>query len=215
MRKVRIFFANLFYLDGSILFWGIRMDDDLRKILNEIKAKVDVLAEEARRNREIQEKNRGLAPKFVESSPSFRTYRDHIQNLFKRHPTIGYIIQPDEVICIMGHFDHMLLNELTPVANRIRIVSPADTVNRSKNKDALIRMSRAGAQVRLHPMLHARIFCVPKRNFLIIGSGDIQTDCFGGARFDAGVLSNNPELTKDAMEFFDRVWKESEPLNAT
>ena len=50
------------------------MDDDIRKTLSETKAIVDALTEEARRNREIQENSRYLAPKFVESSPNFRTY---------------------------------------------------------------------------------------------------------------------------------------------
>ena len=82
-----------------------------------------------------------------------------------------------------------------------------------KSKDALERLSKGGAEVRLHPMLHARMFCVPKRNFIIIGSGDLQTDCFGGNRFDAGIWSNYPDLIKNAMDFFNRVWDEAKPLS--
>jgi hypothetical protein len=87
------------------------------------------------------------------------------------------------------------------------------TVQTKKNKDALKRILKAGARVRLHPMLHARIFCVPQRQLLIIGSGDIQTECFGGERFDAGINSNNKDVIKQAMDFFKRVWEESEPLD--
>lgn len=64
-------------------------------------------------------------------------------------------------------------------------------------------------------MLHARIFCVPDKRILIVGSGDFQTDCFGGSRFDAGIWSNYPELIKSAIDFFNRVWEESNPLPET
>ena len=62
-------------------------------------------------------------------------------------------------------------------------------------------------------MLHARIFCVPGRQFLIVGSGDLQTDCVGGTRYDAGIWSNYPDLIKSAIDFFKRVWDESDPLS--
>jgi len=108
-----------------------------------------------------------------------------------------------------------MLDKLIPIAKQVKIISPSKATQTKRNKDALERMNRAGAEVRLQPMLHARIFCAPKRKFLIIGSGDVQNDCFGGSRFDARVYSNNPELIKDALKFFDRVWEESEPLDNT
>jgi hypothetical protein len=118
----------------------------------------------------------------------------------------------NETFYVMGYFDQMLLNKLTPIAKQFKIISPATAIQTKKNKDALKRIQKVGADVRLHPMLHARIFCVPTRQFLIIGSGDVQTECFGGERFDAGIFSNNPDVIRQAMDFFNRVWEESEPL---
>lgn len=57
-------------------------------------------------------------------------------------------------------------------------------------------MKNAGAEVKLHPMLHARILLWPTRRFLIVGSEDLQTDCLGGTRFDARMMSKNLELIK-------------------
>jgi len=122
---------------------------------------------------------------------------------------------PESDLYIMGYFDQAMLNTLLPVARYVRIISPSGALTNRRNKDALTRMSKAGAKVRTHPMLHARIFCVPDRRVLIVGSGDLQTDCIGGTRFDAGIWSNYPDLIKSAIDFFNRVWEESDPLSDT
>ena len=67
-----------------------------------------------------------------------------------------------------------------------------------------------GAEVRFHPMLHARVVC--NSTEVIVGSSDIKSDCLGDRRFDAGVWSNNPVLVQGVNEFFQRVWSESKPL---
>lgn len=172
---------------------------------------LDRVQNEVHRLRTILESRESLIPKFVESSPQIRTYDRRILELFdpSRHGPLG------RDIYIMGYFDQIMLNRLLPIANRIKIVSPARALKTKKNKDALKRISKKGAEVRTHPMLHARIFCVPDLRFLIVGSGDLQTDCFGGTRFDAGIWSNYPELVKSAIDFFNRVWEESDPLSGS
>jgi hypothetical protein len=192
-----------------IRFREERMTEDLKKTLEEIKGKLASIEEEMRRNRQIQENKESLAPRFVESSPQTRTYSQLIENMFDPRRGMGMMMGNDITIYILGHFDQVILDKLIPIAKKIKIISPSDTVSRKKNKDALERLSKAGAEVRLHPMLHARLFCIPKTRFLIVGSGDIQTDCFGGSRFDAGITSNYPQVITDAMKFFDNVWSES------
>jgi len=182
----------------------VRLEEEVKKALEEIR-------EELRRLRQAQEDKERLIPKFVESSPVTRTYGQYIDDLI--NPRFRDSMQlSDDLLYYMGHFDQELLDKLTPIAKRIKIISPEDTLKTAKNKDALRRISKDGAEVRLHPMLHARILLVPKRNFLIVGSGDLQTNCLGGNRFDAGIKSNYPELIGDALNFFNRVWNESEPL---
>jgi hypothetical protein len=188
-------------------------EDYLRRTLEEIKARIALIEEEVRRGRQIQENKESLAPRFVESSPQTRTYSQLIENMFAPGHGLGIMSgHDDRIVYIMGHFDQVILNKLIPIAKKIKIISPSDTLSRKKNKDALERLSKAGAEVRLHPMLHARVFCVPKSRFLIVGSGDIQTDCFGGSRFDAGIMSNYPQAIDDAVKFFENVWSESSPF---
>jgi hypothetical protein len=93
-------------------------------------------------------------PRFVESSPSVRTYGEMIDGMVEQGRLEGEAY-------VMGHFDQQLLDRLLRLAKSLRIISPTETLRTPKNKDALTRISKAGAQVRLHDMLHARIFCVP------------------------------------------------------
>jgi len=182
--------------------------------LEEIKRRLTTIEQEMARMRQIQENPQGLAPRFVENSPQIRTYSGYIEGLF--NPRMGGMMRggmfANETFYVMGYFDQVILNNLAPVAKQFKIICPATAIQTKKNKDALKRIQKLGADVRLHPMLHARIFCVPQRQLLIIGSGDIQTECFGGERFDAGIYSNNAELIKQTLDFFNRVWEESEPL---
>jgi len=183
------------------------LENEINKALDAIRMKLGALerlADEMQRLRRIMEDKESLSPRFVECSPEIRTYRGRIEGLFKTP------LSRD--VYIMGYFDQIILDKLLPNARYIRIISPTDALKTKRNKDALRRISKAGAKVRLHPMLHARIFCVPDRRVLIIGSGDLQTNCFGGSRFDAGIWSNYPELIKSAIDFFNRVWEESDPL---
>jgi len=173
----------------------------------ELACAIEQTSEEVRRLRTIMESRESLIPRFVESSPQIRTYSDMIDSIISpRHGPLEHNLY------MMGYFDQITLDKLLPIARYVRIISPSKALENRINRDALNRMSRAGAQVRTHPMLHARIFCVPDRQVLIVGSGDLQTDCFGGRRFDAGVWSNYPELIKSAVDFFNRVWEESEHI---
>jgi len=179
--------------------------------IEEIKRRLTAIEQEIARMRQIQENPLSLVPRFVENSPQIRTYSGIIEGLFD--PRMGGMRGGmAETFYVMGYFDQVLLNKLTPIVKQFKIISPATAIQTKKNKDALRRIQKVGADVRLHPMLHARIFCVPQRQLLIIGSGDVQTECFGGERFDAGLFSNNPDVIKQAMDFFNRVWEESEPL---
>ena len=115
---------------------------------------------------------------------------------------------------IMGYFDQARIDKLKPIlekGTKVKIISPDLNLNKSQDKsnlDALKRMEKYGAEVRIHPMLHARIFYVLRdgSSEVVIGSGDIKSDCLGGKRFDAGIRSNHPEIIAETMSFFSRVW---------
>jgi hypothetical protein len=208
-----------FVLKRKIEFENKHMDEELKASIAGISLRLNAIEEEIRRYRQIQENPQGLAPRFVESSPNIRTYGGMIEDLISpRHGGMMSSVA-GESFYIMGYFDHVLLDKLVRIAKQTKIISPCkelpnqkSTRKMEKNEDALERIAKMGAEVRVHPMLHARMFCNPQRRFLIIGSGDIQTHCFGGTRFDAGIYSNNLDLIKQAMDFYNRVWQESEPL---
>jgi len=193
------------------------LENEAQKTLEEIKKRLNQIwnllvplqrtGQELRNLRQIIEDKESLSPRFVESSPQIRTYGGRIDGVLRNG--VG------KNIYIMGYFDQARLDKLTPIARNLKIISPTGALKTKKNKDALKRISKAGAEVKTHPMLHARIFCDPDKRVLIVGSGDLQTDCFGGSRFDAGVWSNHPDLIKSAIDFFNRVWQESDPLQET
>jgi hypothetical protein len=187
------------------------VEDAEKKALEEIRnrlSQLDSVREDVHRIRMVMESKDSLTPRFLECSPQIRTYSGMIAGLFEeRHGGIG-----EADIYILGYFDQLMLDKLLPRARFVNIVSPKNALEQRRNRDALTRISKAGAKVRTHPMLHARVFCIPERRFLIIGSGDLQTDWYGGTRFDAGIYSNYPDLMKSAIDFFKRVWEESDPL---
>ena len=121
----------------------------------------------------------------------------------------------------MGYFAQALVDRLKIILARqgkVKIISPELNLNRPAdrtNLDALKRMEKNGAEVKIHPMLHARIFYVDirGRREVIIGSGDIKSDCLGGRRFDAGIWSNHPETISSTIGFFNKVWDDDGDKN--
>jgi len=154
-----------------------------------------------------------MRPQFLESSPAKRTFGEKIERVcdnFARGSSKG------AEIYIAGYFDHHLMDKLKKIlrdGGKVKIISPELTKSRGDqtNLDALKRMEKFGAEVRIHPMLHARIFFVNWAGSpwgVIVGSGDIKSDCLGGRRFDAGIWSNYPDIIKSTIDFFNRVWED-------
>lgn len=189
------------------------MEND--KILTEIRDKLqylDQILDLSRRIKNLLEGTHKLAPRFVESSAYRKTYLETISS-FLRERFSRMTKHPEDEILIMGYFDQTMVDQLLPCAEYVRIVHPRTHGKLNKvNRDALRIIDKAGAQVRTHDELHARIFCVPTRDFLIVGSGDCDAFGMRGRHYDAGVWSNYPELVESALDFFNRVWKESDPL---
>jgi hypothetical protein len=45
---------------------------------------------------------------------------------------------------------------------------------------------------------------------LIVGSFDFNTECIGRERYDAGIKTRNPDLLQSTINFFEKVWNDSE-----
>jgi len=176
-----------------------------------IKSQLNSLSQKADRLESAIEDETYRRPKFVESSPGNRTFGKEIEGVLSN---ILHGDTKDVEIFIMGYFDHDSLDKLKEVLaakGKVRIIHPELTGSKQDqgNLDALRRVEKSGAEVRVHPMLHARIFYLSRDGQpwgVIVGSGDIKSDCLGGRRFDAGIWSNHPDVIQSAVNFFKRVW---------
>jgi hypothetical protein len=154
-----------------------------------------------------------LRPSFVESSPAQRSFVTLVDRILDNILQSGF---KKAEMWIMGYFDQARIDKLKPIlekGTKVKIISPELNLSKSQDKsnlDALKRMKKYGAEVRIHPMLHARIFYIERdgSSEVVIGSGDIKSDCLGGKRFDAGIRSNHPEIIADTIGFFSRVWND-------
>ena len=144
---------------------------------------------------------------FVESSPTERSLEPTLRGLLNRTNS-GELV-------LTGYFDQYLLKDFKAMSPKpsVKFISPELTKSKQDqiNLDALRRLSKMGAKVRFHPMIHARMVLSPTE--IIVGSADIKSDCLGGRRYDAGIWSNNPALVRSGEVFVDKVWSESKPLS--
>lgn len=143
---------------------------------------------------------------FVESSPTVRSFESKLRGLINK-ATSGELI-------LTGYLDHILLTDFKRLSPKpiIKIISPElkKTKQDKTNLDALKRLKTMGAEVRFHPMIHSRIAL--SQSELIVGSGDIKSDCLGGRRYDAGIWSNNPILIESCKSFTNKMWDEAYSL---
>jgi hypothetical protein len=150
-----------------------------------------------------------LRPKFLESSPARRAFGDQVKGICDEILVAG---SKQVMIWIAGYFDGEIadrLEKILSVGGEVRIITPE---LEGKGARALKRMIKSyGAKVKIHPLLHARIFYVHRGGLpwgVIIGSGDITSECLSGKRFDAAIWSNHPEVMESTEEFFSRVWED-------
>lgn len=143
----------------------------------------------------------------VESSPTTRSLEPALRGLLNK-PNQGELV-------LTGYFDQYLLKVFQNISQQssIKFISPELSNSKSDkiNLDALKRLKKMGAEIRFHPMLHARI--VLGASEIIVGSADIKSDCLGGRRYDLGIWSNNPSLISSGNDFIEKVWNESTPLS--
>lgn len=198
---------------------GIGIGQSIPDKLKSIETKVKQTQQAVNRIISTLEDKAFLRPKFVESSPAKRTFGDMVTRICRNILESG----SEEVeMFIVGYFDQFIIDKLKSILakkGKVKIISPELKLNRRDDKinlDALKRMEKNGAEVRIHPMLHAQIFYVSTGGQpwgVIIGSGDIKSDCIGGRRFDAGIWSNHPDVTSSTFDFFNRVWEDDRAMN--
>ena len=108
---------------------------------------------------------------------------------------LGYDIRGYHEICITGYFSETIRDELQKMLRNkchVRLIVPdfptSSTSERDRrNVEALKKLEKAGAAIKLNNRLHARLLLaytsytnnpIP-RGLLIIGSFDFNTECIG------------------------------------
>lgn len=133
-------------------------------------------------------------------------------------------------ICVTGYFSETIRKSLENLikgqSKKVRLICPKVNTNSSrdkKNLQALTKLAKAGAEVKINVRVHARIFLAYnlfeehpfKKNsgLLIIGTFDFNTEGLGRERYDAGIKTRNPDLINSAVEFFEQIWNDPESIH--
>jgi hypothetical protein len=137
-------------------------------------------------------------------------------------------VQSWNKICITGYFSETIRKSLESIIKApysIRLICPyLDTKKPRdrKNLQALRKLAKAGAEIKVNDRLHARFLVayneVQKHpnikywGLLLIGSFDFNTECIGRERYDAGIKTRHPDLVRSAVELFEQIWNEPESM---
>jgi hypothetical protein len=134
-------------------------------------------------------------------------------------------------ICITGYFSETIRKSLESILkgrphNKVRLICPhldVKKVRDKKNLQALQKLARAGAEIKLNDRLHARFLVaynpVAQHTYLkywgllLIGSFDFNTECIGRERYDAGIKTRHPDLVESAIKLFEQIWDEPESIS--
>ncbi|MFB0522959.1 MAG: phospholipase D-like domain-containing protein [Candidatus Bathyarchaeia archaeon] len=137
-------------------------------------------------------------------------------------------------ICITGYFSEDVVIELERIINygkttsidtRVRLLCPdLDVKIRDgriegrdrRNLQALEKIVRAGAEVKVNIRMHARFLVAytpspnPPNGLLVIGSFDFNKEGMSRERYDAGIMTRHPDLVNSAIDLFEQIWSEEQ-----
>ncbi|MCW4049375.1 MAG: hypothetical protein NWE89_06510 [Candidatus Bathyarchaeota archaeon] len=181
---------------------------DITQKLNKMEMSYVDLAREVVRLRQLYEDKEKLRPIFLESTPSNKIFRKKVIEVLSPLDT-NISLKLD----VIGFVDNTLLDKLETCAKRVRIVCHDQKKHPKEVESAIKRLLEAGAEIRSHREMHARM--IRTNNHIIIGSGDLQADSLDANRTDACIWSNHPEILTDTKIFFEKIWNESTPVGDT
>ena len=147
--------------------------------------------------------------------------RDSFNELYNR---LDFDIRGYKQICITGYFSETIRDKLQKILRNkchVRLLVPEFPMNTRRDKrniEALKKLEKAGAEIKFNNRLHARLMVAYTsytnnplpQGLLVIGSFDFNTECIGRERYDAGIMTRNPDLLQSAIDFFQKVWNDSE-----
>lgn len=147
-------------------------------------------------------------------APSFIKYIEHIE---KR-------LQTFQQIMLMGHCDNAFTDiveehypkyrcEMKVISHRFNKGDKDDA-----NRRGLEILADMGVAVKVNVDAHARMFIgyheLPYISELVLGSFDFNRDGLSRRKKNAGIITRNPDIVKEAVDFFNKIWehKGSVPL---
>jgi len=116
-------------------------------------------------------------------------------------------------IWLTGHFSNSFVRRIEGLPSRypgcdFRVLSIYST--NKINTEALESIKAEGGKVKMHRTLHARMFIGCNEDTdsmcLIIGSHDYTREGIPGENVNAGLYTTNPEIMKQAKDFFLAQW---------
>lgn len=150
--------------------------------------------------------------KFINSNMS------HMRHAFDGHPRSSGN-DPFNYMDITGYFDYSSIDFIKFYLQKnyqIRLICPSfgqnPRIRDLQNIEALKTIQNLGANVKINNRMHGRMFLSydnPNHlghRYLILGSFDFNTEGFQGQRNDIGIETQNIDLVKSALEYFNQTW---------
>lgn len=148
---------------------------------------------------------RTAAPaEFIFTEPTKKLVKERVTAMLER-------VQPNEEIRITGYFGSPFLDTIFKLIEKgftIKLITRPGLDKESR--DSTKRLASQNREfVKVHDTLHARLLIIGNRE-AIISSADLKSDSID-TNFEAGVWTTNPIVISDAIQFFDKMWKEAGP----
>ncbi len=129
-----------------------------------------------------------------------KTIRDKIDELSK-------LPKWKEVRCISLYLDNTGIEYLIRmIRNGTKVKVITRNSDKKAHRDALETLKKLGAEIKVHPMAHARMIIFDDLA-AIISSADLDSEGLNNQR-QAGIYTTDKTVVRDAIVFFDKLWDE-------
>lgn len=201
------FFENFLHERYGLLF------DIPSNAYNEVKSKLSDLNSEIQQQKEELAKKRVYDEGLIYTKPDFPwSLGSKINEIFSNATSIIRICNP--------YCDNSTFNLLTSIKNDLKILLLVTEDKRLsgkvKNKNLTKKvvekiLKNRRVEIKIVPNLHSR-FIIIDDIYIIFLSPDLQTRSLM-SKYEYGYWTNNDEVIKDCVIYFDMMWGEALPFN--
>jgi len=172
------------------------------------------------------QKDLGKAIEQIEALHKYNVRFLKVASFIKYIERLNVLSSTFQKIMLMGHFDNAfteIVGECYPLHSSIcevRVLSHRFNkgAKDDPNRRALEALADMGVIVKVNVDAHARMFIGfherPYVSELLLGSFDFNRDGLSRHKVNAGIITKNPDLVREAVDFFEKIWarKGSVPL---